>query len=115
MRASAARAALRLVKLARQSSRRAGIGLNDSAETRQKAAPALVIVAREVLDQVGEDRGAAGAMKEDHFYHRETAAHQNLVDVRRPERIGRVAQVGVEDDILSPLSQPGGAKRRASG
>jgi hypothetical protein len=43
-------------------------------------------------------------MEEDRLRHRETAMHENLIDVRRRQRIGRVAQVGVEGEILSPLS-----------
>ena len=78
---------------------------DDPGEARDGRAPALEPVAGEVLDQVGEDCGAAGAMEEYRFRHRETAAHENLIDVRRPVRIGRVAQVAIEGEILSPPSQ----------
>ena len=44
-------------------------------------------------------------MEEYCFGHRETAAHENLIDVRRPVWIGRVAQIAIEGEILSPPSQ----------
>jgi hypothetical protein len=54
-------------------SRRARMGCDDAGEASEKRAPAIEPALREVLDQVGEDGGAAGAMEKDRLRHRETA------------------------------------------
>jgi hypothetical protein len=86
---------------------RAGVGLDDAAEMGKGAAPPGAPVPREVLDQVGENRGAAGAVEEDHLGHREAAADQDLIDVIGPRAIRRVAEVGIEAEIRAAAAQAG--------
>src|SRR6185312_6135515 len=64
--------------------RRARMGTHDSAESRHESFPALEPVWRKILDEIGEDRRSAFAVKKYRLRHRKAAPYDHLIDVCRP-------------------------------
>ena len=80
------------------------------------SAPIYEPVVADILDQVGNDDGAAVAMEGDHLLHRETGAYENLIRVRRARSaLGVSLNSALEDRSFRCFRWPGRAKRRAAG
>ncbi len=86
--------------------RRARMRLDDAVEPGDEPLPAGEPAGPEILDEVGEDRRAAGAMKEHHLGQPQAASQHHLVDIGRPGGIRPVAEIGVEGEVLALLAQP---------
>ena len=61
---------------------------DDPAEPGGDTAPALEPVARKILDQIGEQDGAAVAVKKHDLGEHDASAKHDLVDIGRPSRLG---------------------------
>ena len=107
MRPTEARAARRS-KHCSPFTRSTGIGRANSVDPCRNRAPTFEPIAREILDQVGEDRGAAAVMKELDF-RQWTAVHGHLIDVGRPFQFWRVAELAVKIKSWRLLRNPGAA------
>jgi hypothetical protein len=62
-----------------------------------------------MLDEVGEQYGAARAMEKDNLDRDPVTAHLDLVDGVRPGWIGRIVQVAVEGEVGATGAQAGAA------
>ena len=71
---------------------------------RAATAPTFEPIAREILDQVSEDRGAAAVMKEFDF-RQWIAVPGDLIDVGRPSDFGVSAELAVKDQVLALTAQ----------
>ena len=85
---------------------RARIGCDDPAEASNHGTPPLEPVGRKILDQIGEQGGAAVTVKEHDLGQVKAPVHHNLVDVSRPLRLRSVRKSGVERKILALAPQP---------
>ncbi len=57
------------------------------------------------LNEVADQGRAGTAVEEEHLLQREAAAHDDLIDVVRPGRLGHVAELGPEREIPASARQ----------
>jgi len=75
------------------------------------SAPIYEPVVADILDQVGNDDGAAVAMEGDHLLHRETGAYENLIRVRRARSaLGVSLNSALETDLSAAFAGPAGRR-----
>lgn len=99
--------------------RHGGLGLRHQIQPRDQRPPAGEPAGRELLQQVGEQHRAAGAMEEHRLGGDRVAGHQHVVEVARPVARRRIPKLDIDAQV-GPFGrqprrgvQPNGRERRA--
>jgi hypothetical protein len=79
--------------------RGAGMGSDNPVKPDRDAAPPFEPVAREILDQIGEQSRAAVTVEKHDLGERTASVQDDLVNIASPCGLGRIAKLGIERKI----------------